>query len=222
MGAIKPKLYLVSPSPRDQIKLKKLNAIQIETDATYFLKKLKEIFVEKGVIISDDKFEIIKLALEKILKEHSKIGNGKYNMKRYPDTLYLASYQDGIIHAFERILSKYKDGSYSHNHHIVRKIQSYDRGIKDKLSRKKYIDVAYIEGYKVGLMCLLMDNDVIKNFPMYYVYGYKENIFSESQYFRIRKLASKLHKAAYNIAEKWTKKLIANDAVFHHTPFLLG
>ena len=220
LGSIKPTIYIISPNEKDPEKLRKFNAVGINTDGTFFLKKLKESFVKNKKIVPDENFSHVLEALVKIQFEHAKIGSGSYILRKFPDTLYLSSYQDGIIHAFERIDVKKKDGSYSCPHCVLNLIETYNRGIKEKRKQKLYHDIAYLEGYKIGLMYLLADERLRKVFPMYYLFGYG-TILKEKDYLKMRKDAEKIHKSAFKWAVGWIKyhKTSSDDTVFQHLPF---
>ena len=71
-----------------------------------------------------------------------------------------------------------------------------------------------------GLDCLLVEDELVDFMPLYYLVGHGA-IFSENEYFKLRKNARSLNKYAYKNAERWTKKLGQSDSIFHHTPFLL-
>lgn len=221
MGSVMPKIFIVSPREKDPVKLKKYNAVGINTDGTFFLSKLKELLVEEKRLIPDDNFEMVHLGLLAIDKEHSKLGKEPYILKKNPESLYLASYQDGIIHAFERILATKKDGSYSCPHCVLHLVDSYEKGAEMHKKEKLYHDVAYCEGYKMGLMYLLANKKMRENFPMYYLYGFGP-IVEEVEYLELRKNAAVMHKAAYKWAERWIKhnKVASHDTVFQHTPFV--
>ncbi len=219
IGKVMPKIFIVSPNTKEKEKLKKFNAVGIDTDATYFLSKIREHYTDEKFLTNDDNYHVIKYNLEKIQIEHAKLGKGKYNFKKNPESIYLASYQDGITHAFERILVKRKTGEYSHLPHLAHLIHSYVAGIKKHKRENSYTDVAYCEGYIVGLMCMQFGTQMIGHFPMYYLHGYKKRIFTESEYLRLRKKAQKMHKSSYKFAVQWVNKITAPDTVYHHPPY---
>ena len=220
MGDAMPKIYIVSPNPKDPAKLEKYNAIGIDTDGTFFLSKLKEFLVKEKKLVPDENFEFVEVGLLMIQKEHFKLGKEPYILLENPESLYLASYQDGILHAFERMLTMKKDGSYSCPCYVMKLIESYERGKKLGRKERRYHDVAYYEGYKMGLTYLLATEETREYFPMYYLYGHGP-IVKEEEYMELSKKAESLHKAAYKWAKGWIKyhNITSSDTVFQHTPF---
>jgi hypothetical protein len=101
-------------------------------------------------------------------------------------------------------------------------IDSYERIKKEKLKKKIYHDVAYVEGYIAGLIYLISEDKIRKDLPFYYVFGYKGDIKSLKEYKEICVNAEKFHKSAYQYAIKVLnqKGIHSPDMVVHHTPFL--
>ncbi len=218
MKGILPHSYIVTLSDEKDIKFKKLNSTIIKTDATYFISVLKRRLVEKQQMLDDKEYDTILNGLSKIENAHFKLSN--LDIKRKPEAIFCGSYQDGVIHSFERMLQKRNTGEYSHLCNIESKIDSYFRLRKVFLKRKKYFDVAYIDGYLTGLYCFIPELRKKMGLPLYYVFGSKSDIFNYKDYLRVSKKAKSLHKSSYKWAEKKARNY-KKGIVLHHTAFLL-
>ena len=140
-------------------------------------------------------------------------------MKKNPEAIINSCYQEGLIHAFDRMLAKMNTGCYSHDHTTIHAIQEYEEIKKQKIKSKKYGDVAYTEGYINGLIYLLAPDKLRRNIPLYFVFGTKEAIFSLSRYVAISSKAIKLDKNSYKWAKETAEKL-GDRITYYHTPFL--
>lgn len=222
MGDILPDAYIVTLDQDSGTRFKKFGLTPIYTDATHFISILKRHAVETGMLLGDSRFDGIISALVKVKKEHDRL-HESFNCKRHPEMIYAASYQDGLIHAFERMLSQKKTGHYSYGGNIGNTLHAYDNIMKNKIRRKRYHDVAYIEGYMNGLLFLLADDCERSGLPLYYIFGVRSQPQTFAEYRRISKKAQSLHKTSYNYAKRIVKRNISEDGelVLHHTPFLL-
>src|SRR6266487_1632177 len=92
--------------------------------------------------------------------------------KRYPDIIYCWAYQDGFLHAIERILALRKSGYYSHQCNPVNAARTYEFHLRPaKVRAREYGEVAYIDGYVAGHLYFLGDDALRRLTPRYYVYG---------------------------------------------------
>ena len=101
MGDILPRSYIVTPHNPNGIK--GIEATLIKTDGTYFLAQLKQRLVEEEQLVPDSVYGKILDHLYAITKIHHELS--LTNIRRNPELIYCMSYQDGIIHAFEKILN---------------------------------------------------------------------------------------------------------------------
>ncbi len=90
---------------------------------------------------------------------------------------------------------------------------------KDMLRRKRYGDVAYIDGYINGLFFLLAADETRKILPLYYVFGAKNQPVTLTKFNKVRRNAATLHKAAYRSVLKGAQRMA--DLVPHHMPYFL-
>lgn len=219
MKDILPHSYIVNPNVSIKKGNQHLNSTIINTDATYFLKILKQKLVEKKVLISDERISGVFYILMKVKANHSRFLKA-VDMKKKPEAIINSCYQEGLIHAFERMLARMNTGCYSHDHTTIHAIHEYDEMKQQKIKSKKYGDVAYIEGYTNGLIYLLASDQERKNIPLYLIFGAKEDISSLSKYIKLSGKASSLDRASYKWAKEAANKL--DDGItYYHTAFLL-
>lgn len=216
MKDILPHAYLITSSQKFNGSLDP-NITIINTDGTYFLSVLKHKLIEADEMVPDTKYERAFMGLLRAQKEHDLLLK-RFDFKKSPEVLYCSSYQEGLIHSFERMLAMKPSGEYSDPHHLGHMISSYVSLQKERIKSKRFADAAYIDGYIVGITFFL--GNKFKDFPLYYIFGSKTVIFSYSDYLKLSKSASNLHGVAYKKAKEFTNKL-AQGVTFIHTPFLL-
>ncbi len=218
MGSVLPHAYFVSLNEPTNEDLKKFTPTIIKTDATHFLAVLKQKLIEEKQLVPDLIYELTYYNLLSLKDVHLKIS--EKDIKKDPALIYCLSYQDGLIHALERALQNKNTGEYSHLCKTGEKLKHYVKLRKAFLKRKRYLDVAYIDGYIVGLAQLIPESiEKQDKMPIYYVFG-AGPIDSNAQFLKTRKLASKLHKAAFDVAKKMTEKY-KRGIVLHHNTFLM-
>ncbi len=211
-GDILPRTYLVTPRKAPD----GFTGTVINTDGTYFVHCLKKRLVENKKMIDDMRFKDVYTALFGIQEIHDTVS--KINLKENPAVIYCTSYQDGMIHAFERIISLQKTGYYSHVCNIINTIDNYEILRKKKVKSRSYFDVAYIDGYLSGISYLWLDDNMRKKVPVFYLYGSGQNINNPKLFFRLLKKSPQIHKEASKLAIEITQKY--NSEILHHTPFL--
>jgi hypothetical protein len=221
MRGLRPRSYIVTLDKSRDNGIRKAGLTPIYTDATYFLSIVKKHMVSKGHLLSDDVFNGVELLLDKVYYEHMRMTTS-IDIIEHPEIIYAASYQDGLIHALQRILAVKNTGYYSHECNVNNAIQTYNEIRKRKLRERIYHDVAYIEGYLNGMLFLVVPKTSRRAIPIYYVFGIKDQPLTYAKYIKANKMAKTTHKAAYYYA----KRIIENkynhgsEATFHHTPFL--
>lgn len=199
--------------------------IPIKTDATFFIQTIKEhALVElKDHFLPDIIYGAAGFMLNVVTSAHAKL-HEKYNCHDNPEIVLCASYQDGLLHAFERVLAMRKTGHYSHACEIRRVLKPYENYRKDFLKNKRYDDVAYIDGYTNGLMFVLSSEDleIVEYFPLFYAFGSGVDLVSFEDYVEIADEIPSLHKSAYKRARQVVSKQLkyGDDVEFHHFPWL--
>lgn len=219
MGDMLPHAYFVTLSTKPPTALKKFSPTLLHTDATFFLETLKRKLVEEKQMLSDDVYQGIYEKLIKARNAHFQFV--MRDIRKDPSVILCGSYQDGLIHAFERILKNKHTGEYSHICRVDELIKSYLRLRMAFLSKKKYFDVAYIDGYLMGLSQIIPEISEAAGFPIYYIFGSPYQLFTLRDYLKENKRAKRLHKFAY----KWVEKIAAKyekGMVLQHQSFLMG
>lgn len=219
MKDILPHAYLVAlnDSPIEK-KFKRLPTI-IKTDATYFIQVLKEKLIEDKQLIPDLFYDLVVLRLSEIYKVHFKLTKG--NIKKNPQLIFCLSYQDGIIHAFERMIQLKNTGRYSHVCFLKESVDSYFKIRKKFNKARRYFDVAYIDGYIYGLLNLVpINKTILRGDSYYYIFGYGI-VDSLKKYNKLEKKSYDFHRAAYKWAQNESKKY-TDKIILQHTPFLMG
>ena len=215
-----PHAFIVTLDDEAEEKFRDKNITPIITDATFFIRVLKEHLITLELIVPEENFDNIYDVLDMVQEEHTKISNS-FNIKENPEIILTLCYQDGLIHSFERILAMKKSGYYSNPQQVRKIINDYEVIKKQKYSDGIYHDVAYIDGYINGLIFFLY-NEELDWPPCYYVFGYEEAIFDFEEFIELTGNSRNLHPGSYkyamNIANKINNK--NGDIVFHHTPFL--
>jgi hypothetical protein len=222
MNGLQRQAYVITPFESERDKIEKLGLIPIITDGSFFIAQIKEHFISKGIMLSDS----IYLEAEELLSiitEHHDALYEHFKCSDHPQIIITASYQDGMIHALERVINLRSTGESSHPCRIKGVFEPYEKWKKEKLKAKKYEDVAYIEGYLNGLLFLLLtekEKDEFKHPPLYYAFG--ADIIPEFKDFKkIIKKLPKMHKASYLRTKQLVDKLSASEGiVFHHPPWL--
>jgi hypothetical protein len=215
---IAPTAYIVSLDRASESKFRDLGLTPIFTDATHFISVLKDHIRDDGHFLPDERSEGVFPALAKSRLEHERLFN-RYRASDRPEIIYAASYQDGLMHAFERILAMSHTGEYSHRCDLIAKLQRYEKIKKDNLRRKRYLDVAYIEGYMNGMLFLLLEDKERRTLPFYFIYGQSDQPRTFAQYSSMLRRV-RHHKAALREAERVVKMRLGPNDEIHHTPFI--
>ena len=216
MGDIIPQSFIVTTSSSRPQLIK--NSTVIQTDGRYFIEKLKEELVKEELMLPDSRFEKLDELLFWVSQAHHELIDFD-SFSKYPELIYTSAYQEGLLHALERIKTRRNTGEYSDLHHIHHTAHSYQRLHKGAVRMKKYFDASYIEGYLDGLLCLVID-DYVNEIPMFYLYGYGEDIDELKD---LKALLGKGHttKSALKKAEQTMKRQVGHLQPVH-TPFLNG
>lgn len=213
--------YIVTLDTTSDAKFKELGLIPIHTDATYFIRILKAHAFHDGQLMSDEHYTFVTCMWSIVADEHKRLYTA-FNCQDHPEVIYAASYQDGLMHAFERVTATESTGYYNQKSNIKNTIQTYRFIRKDRLRQKRYWDVAYIDGYINAHIALLLDNENRSELPLYYAFGVKHQPRTFDEYSDIVRDAKTLHKTSYEKAREMIQRRTAGDRqiVVHHTPFL--
>jgi hypothetical protein len=134
-----------------------LGIIAIRTDAAHFVEVVKEHMRAKFCYSSDESFNQVQSELERFRQLHQEFVES-YNPKAQPHLIFATAYQDGVLHAFERIVDRAMAGEFADLNAVQGRIAGYEAKIKAYKKAKNYWDVAYFTGYQNGLMQFVLLN----------------------------------------------------------------
>jgi NAD-dependent SIR2 family protein deacetylase len=147
--------YYVSPHI-DKTKLAKfpIPLIPIETDGAYFFEQLR-IHLEKSIHLTPDRaFWACEKLLKLVAEAHNRTADA-YLRSKHPLCIFALSYQDGLIHALQRIRDRRRTGEYHNRHHLIHLVHGYDHKIAEYGKRGDYWNACYAEGYSNGILFLI-------------------------------------------------------------------
>jgi hypothetical protein len=219
VAGLMPQSYVITLDMQAKEKLVSLgiNATSIITSATFFVKQLKKKLVEEKLMLPDEQYDGIDTKLIEVQAQHMNLS--RLSILKHPNSLYSLWYQDGLMHAFQRLLTTKKTGENSCAVHMIKIIKSYDVLIKRYLHERNYPDVAYFTGYQAGLIYFLSDKTGRKSLSIYFLFGCND-IMSLKQYLKSEKDSSNLHKAAYKTAKALANSIRSEGLTIHRRPFL--
>jgi hypothetical protein len=221
MGQLMPHGFIVTLDREGEERYRELGLTPILTDATNFISVVKQHAIQDKHMLPDEIFDEVVVELTAVQEAHFHLWD-EFDITEAPDILFTSSYQDGLIHAFERILSLKNSGYYSHTCNITSALRRYDEFRKAKLKAKKYQDVAYIDGYMNGMLYLLFEQDTREALPLYYIFGAKDQPITPNEFAELRMRAFEYHKSAYRYAKRMAQELCYQKGmVVHHPPFLM-
>ena len=143
--------YVVTPFANEAEKFRRAGLLPIVTDGSYFFQQVKAHAIADGVMLSDENFIEAEILLDTIRREHHRL-HKTIKAIDFPQLIFAATYQDGMMHSLERAIEMRGTGLYSSAHRIRSSVGAYGDIQKEKLSQKRYDDVSYIEGYINGAM----------------------------------------------------------------------
>lgn len=216
MSKMRPRGYAVSPFPPSNAS--KFDLTVLQTGGDHFLRQLKEaVSNRQDCFLPDEIYDRVESIEEEVAREHDTLAE-KVTHAKHPGVIYCLSYQDGLLDAFSRILSRRKTGEYSDSHHVQGLVRSYDAMLKKAIGEENYWDASYIEGYLNGIFSLLADEEDLESFPLFFCFTRKDLITVDeamSAFKSLHKRRPKVWEAASTAAAK-----ISPDMIVQHTPFL--
>ncbi|GLW49211.1 hypothetical protein Stsp02_48720 [Streptomyces sp. NBRC 14336] len=216
MSKMRPRAYIVSPFPPPNASDFDLSVLQ--TGGDHFLHQLKEaVTSHHDHYLFDDIYDWVRKAHERVSRAHADAQ--ELNHKEFPGVIYCLSYQDGLLDACSRILTRRKTGEYSDGARVHRLAHNYEAMRKKKKKEQNYWDVSYIEGYLNGLTLLLLEDEQQADLlPLFFCFTRKDlNSVNDARKSikTLRKRRPKVWQAAMEISDK-----MAVDMIPRHTPFL--
>ena len=219
LGDLMKKPYIVTVDKVNDRKWKGLGLEPIYTDGGYFLQVLTHELEKRGCLIPARSIHAVEEELDQMIKAHSRLANNTNHIER-PEVVYCLSYQDGIIHAFERFLHHINYGESLCKDSIHMAIKTHERLMNEKKAQRKWLDVAYLKGYLNGYIFVLADKKVSSCFPRYYDLGLNSELRTFNQYMGSLNVTNGRKKSLTNYALRFVKRFPEKDLVIHHPPFL--
>lgn len=217
LGSLLPQAYIITLDEGGDERFRALGLIPIVTDATHFIRGVKEHLLTYSDMLPDDRFHDVARKLYEVKAHHDALFKG--SDRANPATVYAAYYQDGLQHAFERILALRGTGVYSHICNVWDNIQTYQEMRATRLKTRKYSDVAYIEGYRNGLIFLVSDDEVRETLPLYFMFGVDEQPITLDEFINLYPQAEELHRTAYRQMKRKINALSdPANTYWHHKP----
>jgi hypothetical protein len=217
MKDILPKAYIVTLDDRDAPDPVS-NAHVIRTDATYFLEVLKAQLPESE-FIPDVQLAGASVMAAYVSRLHHEMLE-KLSLGDHPEAIFAATYQDGLIHAFDHQAANRRRGEYSHRCHVEDLIHVYEDLYRERLRARQYSDAAYARGYQSGLIFVLAEKEAREQLPCYFLFGSNDEIATLEEFVEAAKAAPTLHKTAYRQAVALARGFVKADTVPHHPPML--
>ena len=220
MGDIFPHIYIVTLDETLKDGQVYKSSPTIVTSGTFFLHQLKFELIEEGVIKNHSVSPVVTEALVEMKELHHKVS--MLDLCQYPCAVYTLSYQDGVIHAFERFLQNYKTGEYNEPGRLVRVAGKYMEWTENYLAAENYWDASYYEGYVNGLVFIEAcedEDDIMNKFPFLFLPNAKKELSSYDIYMnelrRVSRSRSKFQKQAKEIV----RATAGGGLVIHHPPY---
>jgi hypothetical protein len=223
LGAFARTHYLISPylTPEDEERLSTLNIVGVRTDATHFLQVVKEHMSTRYPYAKDESFAKIGGALDLAYAEHFGFTDS-FRPSEAPHLVFATVYQDGVIHALQRIIDMRKTGEYSDLHRLSHQLDKYEEMISEYLTKRDYWEYAYFSGYLVGLeffiLCNMPDREDNPDLPMYFHPGLGP--LDRDEFAQKVRGCPEVHKGALKQAQRLLKQpRWANADVVQHLPW---
>jgi hypothetical protein len=224
LGAFARTHYLISPfvTEDDTERLAALNIIPIRTDASYFLEVVKEHMCEKFCFSRDFSYAFIGKILKAIIEKHFSFTRS-YRPGKAPHLIFSTVYQDGLIHAFQRILDLAHTGEYADLHKVRAQVGLYEDKIEGLWKARDYYEVSYFTGYLSGLAFFDLVNTCdakdLPSLPPFFHPGVG-HIVSDKEFDRLVRNNPTVHKSALKQAQRIVNRAGAADAeVIQHLPW---
>lgn len=148
--------YLISPKiDTEKLSRAPVSLIPIETDGSLFFEKARTELAERCGIINAKAFDHCDELLDKVARAHNKTADA-FIRSQHPLLIFILSYQDGLIHALQRILRMQRTGDYHSQTSVHARVHNYEHRIEELSGRKDHWNAAYAMGYQTGLLFLLL------------------------------------------------------------------
>lgn len=220
LGEIYPHIYIVTLDETLSDRINYDRSTVLLTSGTFFLHRLKNELIERGLIVNCSAQNKIPSVLDILRDVHAE--TSEIDLTEYPSAIFTLAYQDGIIHSFERYLQNRNTGEYNKPGYVAHIVKNYDVLAKLQHINQNYWTEAYYIGYSNGLVLIGACDDIfdetIRAFPLFYLPNVKNKIDSiETLIHEIEKTSSPRSKY-YRFAKKLVEERGGKDIIMHHPP----
>ena len=181
---------------------------------------MKTKLVEYNMILPDEIYLEAREQLTAVQEAQAAVYDN-FPTKKHPDAVFCTAYQDGLIHALEKILKTRITGEYSHRCENYAKANHYDDLENIAINNILYFDAAYLNGYKSILWffsCWGAERE--KLLPgLFFHFGSKKFLIdSLEDYKKVLKDSQTIHKPSHAWAQKEAVKLETSKGtlLIHH------
>jgi hypothetical protein len=215
LGKFSKQHYFVSPFPVSTELPAGLKVIT--TDGTHFMRSIKSQMCEAGCYLPDEIYDDIAQELEQVRQEHVDLWD-KVSVKKKPQMLGAACYQDGLIDAYQLVLDQRLTGRFSDLHRIQHQVHLYEQKIAEYRKRRRYLDTAYFRGYQNALLGMVLSNGQAELVapPRYFYEAVGE--MKRSAYYKTLNSLPERHKSAFRCFAEQAER-IGPGMVIHHAPW---
>lgn len=163
MGRMARQSYFLAPHiNKEHLAALPIVLTPIETDGAFFFEVLREHFRKNphlGVeITSDSAMQACDELLEEVIELHQETST-LFAERRNPALFLALSYQDGLIHALQRIKFQRKTHEYFDFQRVHRLFHGYERKVEEYVAAENYWDAVYCRGYQNGMLFLMMADE---------------------------------------------------------------
>jgi hypothetical protein len=194
--------------------------VPIETDGAFFLETVRKILSETGQIIPEAAFDACDLFLGDIAEAHNKTADAFLRTK-HPLLVFALSYQDGLIHALQRIARQKRTGEYHSHSRVHSMVHAYEHKVEMFRKERDLWNASYAMGYQTGLLMLLVnsDSDADVTPPML---DFPFSVGARSLSAVLRFPRSKVPRYAASQAKRMLRNSprLGRDLIPDHTPYL--
>lgn len=217
LGVFMPRSYIVTLDDTEAFEGHP-EATLIRTSGAHFVAELKRTLTEQGWMLNEEQVGVAHMCLERARAANRELFRA-FPPKEHPAVIYSAAYQDGIVHACQRIVTRSKSGDYMTEGSVLHRLHSYDGIAERMIDEERWFDLAYVDGVLMGISSMLMSERDFRKMPLYYLIGSSKRLDTVEKFAKELPKAHKLHKKAYKSAVKTVSRL-GEEMVVYHTPFI--
>jgi len=219
MGNVLPHAYIITIDPKMDKRFSRSEMTVIKTSGSFFFRTLREHLEGIKFLFPKSTLQIV-WALDSERHKSNKKAIEDFFKEKSVAKVYNLFYQEGIEHAFQYLFHNTKTGKSFNPVGIDKSIRVYESLKKEKKKIGYYHDVAYIDGYLVGLHAMFLNSETDYR-PFYYVMGIGPlNTFNEyKSYLKEKKV---YHKSAEKLGKRIFKDFLEKktDLIPIHQPFV--